>query len=227
MRLFRTPFAYNIIKHRFKIEGRVMAEGNRLQECCENISRFLSSDERTMLFEKFVSLLPISDSKPAPIRQAAKILGVSETMVYKWKRKEDAPGPENTSKIVAEIIKRDPFYFDSLSNKLMDNVLKTYFLLLDQKLCNDSEYGQYYINVRELAVKYIPALTTMLLYNSRTITTPQVNTYPRFATPEIQRILAKKYLGGLANSIEAINTLVIEAKVTYNNLINQNISNTY
>jgi hypothetical protein len=192
-----------------------MIEEKSIQDCCENASRFLCASERTGLFEKLVSLLPKSDSKPAPIRQAAKILGVSETVVYKWKRKEDTPGLENTAKIMAEVIKRDPSCFDNLSNKLLDDVLKTYFLLLDQKFCNDKEYGQYYRSVRESAFRYIPALTTMLLYNSRKINTGQFMSYPGLATPEIKRRLAEKYLSGLDNSIKAIEQLLNDAKTTF------------
>lgn len=192
-----------------------MIEDNNIQECCKNTSRFFSTNERTELFEKLVSLLPKNDSNPAPIRQAAKILGVSETIVYKWKRKEDVPSIENTAKILAEVIRRDPSYFDTLSNKLMDDVLKTYFLLIDQKFCNDREYGQYYRRVRESAFKYIPALTTILLYNSRIINIPKINGYSGWATPEIKRRMAEKHLSGLDYSIKAMNQLVNGAKATY------------
>jgi len=68
-----------------------MIEDISIQKCCENTTRFLCSEERTGLFEKLVSLLPKGDLKPAPVRQAAKILRVSEAMVYRWKRKAEIP----------------------------------------------------------------------------------------------------------------------------------------
>ena len=189
--------------------------------CYEYASRFLNDNERTELFEVLVSLLkskPISSLTPE--RQVAKMLGISDTIVYEWKRKVKIPSPKNTAKILTAIMKCDPEkvnpHLAALCDKLMDNVLKTYVLLLDKEFSGVVRYR----NVRDLALKYIPALTTILLYNVG-FEYPEPFPYRRLGVNQgfKLKLINEKYLLYLYNSIGAIRPLVDKAQAIYDDYV--------
>ena len=193
--------------------------------CYEYASRFLDAAERTELFQMLVDLLY---SKPqsnlTPERQVAKILAVSDTIVYEWKRAIKVPNSENTAKILNEITKRGAGYnqrFEILKNKMMDQVFKTYILLLDRE--SFIKQTVRYSNVRESALKYIPALTTILLYDKGIVIPESLPSYRGYPLPyDVKLKLIEQRLPYLNASILAIRQLVDQAQQIYKDFSESN-----
>ena len=90
-----------------------------LESKCNYIARFLEDQERIEIFESLLSTLSGSKElqfssictglcETSPEKQLAKIINVSQRVIFKWKNKQTIPNEENTAKIIIELLKRDP-----------------------------------------------------------------------------------------------------------------------
>jgi hypothetical protein len=112
-----------------------------MERMCKYVARFLEDEERTELFQLLLSLLTGSSelrlpsiftdrSETSPEKKIAEIVGVSNRVVFKWKQKQTIPSPENTAKILLELLRRDPGRVNPRLNSILRTVgkeaIKTY-----------------------------------------------------------------------------------------------------
>jgi hypothetical protein len=196
----------------------------------EHVCYFLNDEERYGLFEILLSLI---HSKPesalTPERQIARIIGVSDMAVSKWKNKHNSLGPKTSAKILSEIMKRDPNRINpriaTLSNKLLEEVFSTYVLLLDKEAFDRNiAYRDVRTASCDLTQDYVSALATLLLFDQELSDLPSFLQYSNDGytyNPEWRRKYMQHYLKGLQHSIDRLRKLVDKSQAKYDRYMNQ------
>jgi transcriptional regulator with XRE-family HTH domain len=201
---------------------------NRIESCYEHASYFLNNAERFELFEILLDhLYKKPESALTPERQVAKIIGVSDMTVSKWKNKVTHPNQEHAAKILSEITKRDPNRINSriaaLSNKLMEEVFNTYVQLLDKEAFDrNRNYRCVRTYSGDLTREYVFDLAILLLFDQELAEMPSFLKYHGFTyNPEWRRKYMQSYLKGLQDSIDKLKKLVNKSQAKYDRYVNQ------
>lgn len=206
-----------------------------LEENYRCIANFLTEEDRLTIFKMVMnSLEKPSEHIPTCERQLAKLLDVSETIVYHWKRrlinlekpensgkilgKTRTPNAENSAKMLQFLMeKNSSFYtFVDLREKILKQIFTAFFRFLDLEKLNSSIDIFNYKKIRVNSVDYFTALTTLLVYQLDLITLPSLPRYSGLIiNPKVVEEIIRNNTSYIENSINKLKSLLEDVTKKY------------